>query len=111
MQGILTLNDLMEALVGDVSDTIYDDETSIVQREDGSFTVDGQMTFYDFLSYFDRTDLFEEDLPFNTIGGLLLEELSRIPKTGDKLQWHGFVIEVLDMDGARIDKVLVKMKK
>lgn len=111
MQGILTLNDLMEALVGDVSDTIYDDETSIVQREDGTFNVDGQMTFYDFLSYFDRTDLFEEDLPFNTIGGLLLEELSRIPKTGDKLQWHGFIIEVLDMDGARIDKVLVKMKK
>jgi putative hemolysin len=110
LQGILTFNDLTEALVGDASDIVYDDEVSILQREDGTYIADGQMTFYDFLSYFDQSDLYKDDLPFNTLGGLLLEELSRVPKTGDKLQWHGFILEVMDMDGARIDKLLVKRK-
>ncbi|MFN8346239.1 MAG: hemolysin family protein [Spirosomataceae bacterium] len=110
LQGILTFNDLTEALVGDASDIVYDDEVSILQREDGTYIADGQMTFYDFLSYFDQSDLYKDGLPFNTLGGLLLEELSRVPKTGDKLQWHGFVLEVIDMDGARIDKLLVKRK-
>jgi putative hemolysin len=103
IQGILTFNDLMDALVGDVIDTVYDDENSIIQREDGTFIIDGQIPFYDFLSYFDRTDLYDEDTTFNTIGGLLLEKLEHIPKTGEVIQWHGFIIEVLDMDGARID--------
>lgn len=111
MQGIITLNDLLDALVGDVSDTVYDDETSIVVREDGTYITDGQISFYDFLSYFDRNDLYNEDTSFNTLGGLLLEELGHIPKTGEIIHWKKFVFEVLDMDGARIDKVLVKVKE
>lgn len=107
LQGIVTLNDLMDALVGDVSDMNYDDETSIVQREDGSYITDAQMPFYDFLSYFDQLALYNENTPFNTIGGLLLEEFAHIPKTGEIIFWHGFTFEVFDMDGARIDKVLV----
>ncbi len=107
LQGIVTLNDLMDALVGDVSDTSYDDETSILQREDGTYITDAQMPFYDFLSYFDKLDLYNDTTPFNTIGGLLLEEFEHIPKTGEIIFWHDFTFEVFDMDGARIDKVLV----
>jgi putative hemolysin len=107
LQGIVTLNDLMDALVGDVSDTNYDDETSIVQREDGTYITDAQMPFYDFLSYFDQLDLYNENMPFNTIGGLLLEHFGHVPKTGEIIFWHGFKFEIFDMDGARIDKVLV----
>jgi putative hemolysin len=111
MQGIITLNDLVDALVGDVSDTVYDDELSIVQREDGSYIIDGQVPFYDFLSYFERSDLYNEDESFNTLGGLVLEKLGHIPKSGEQIHWYNFTIEVLDMDGARIDKVMVVLKQ
>jgi putative hemolysin len=109
MQGLITLHDLVDALVGDVQDTVYDDETSIFKREDGSFIADGQLTFYDFLQYFERSDLYDEDIPFNTLGGLVLNELGRLPRTGEQIKWQGFSIEVLDMDGARIDKLLLKV--
>lgn len=109
IQGMVTLNDLMDALVGDVSDTIYDDEKSIVEREDGSYITDGQIPYYDFLTYFERTDLYEDNTPFNTLAGLLLEKLGDIPTVGEKIYWKGFSFEILDMDGARIDKVLVKV--
>jgi putative hemolysin len=111
LQGIVTLNDLMDALVGDVSDTNYDDETSIVQREDGTYITDAQMPFYDFLSYFDQLDLYNDNMPFNTIGGLLLEHFGHVPKTGEIISWHGFKFEIFDMDGARIDKVLVTQEE
>ncbi|MCP1382372.1 hemolysin family protein [Runella salmonicolor] len=111
LQGIVTLNDLMDALVGDVSDTNYDDESSIVQREDGTYITDAQMPFYDFLSYFDQLDLYNDNMPFNTIGGLLLEHFGHVPKTGEIILWHGFKFEIFDMDGARIDKVLVTQEE
>ena len=111
LQGIVTLNDLMDALVGDVSMLNYDDEKSIVQREDGSYILDAQMPFYDFLSYFDQLELYNEnDNPFNTVGGLLLEDFGHVPKTGEITHWNGFTFEIFDMDGARIDKVLVTTK-
>lgn len=107
VQGIITLQDLMDALVGDLDDGVYDDEASIVEREDGTHLVDGQLSFFDFLSHFDRTDLFDEETPFNTLGGLLLEELGHIPQAGEIILWQSFKFEILDMDGPRIDKVLV----
>jgi putative hemolysin len=105
MQGMVTMNDLLEALVGDVSD-FYSNEFSFLQREDGSWLIDGQYPLSEFLRKFDL-DEFSEEYPFNTISGLILNEIRRIPATGDKLQWLNFEIEIIDMDGARIDKVLV----
>jgi putative hemolysin len=105
MQGFITMNDLLEALVGDVSD-FYGNEFSFIQREDGSWLIDGQFPMSEFLHKFDLGDL-SNDYTFDTISGLILHELRRIPSAGDKLRWLNFEIEIMDMDGARIDKVLL----
>lgn len=103
VNGMVTPMDIMEALVGEMPDA--GEEPEIVDRGDGSYLIDGQYSFYSFLEYFDITD----DHPhaeYNTLGGLILDELGRVPKTGENLSWDGFVFEIVDMDGARIDKVL-----
>ena len=102
--GIVTLRDMMEALVGEVPDE--DEEAEMVRREDGSWLVDGQCSFYNFLEQFDREELYRDN-EYNTLSGLLLDELKHIPSTGETLSWNGFRFEIVDMDGARIDKVLV----
>ena len=104
VEGIVTLKDILEALVGQVDD--IEEEKEIVQRADGSYLVDGQCSFYNFLEYFDLEELYTDN-DHNTLSGLLLEELKRIPVTGDIVAWHDFRFEIVDMDGARIDKVLV----
>jgi putative hemolysin len=107
LQGMITLNDILEAIVGDIPQTGVQDY-EIVAREDGSYLVDAQIPFYDFLSRFGKADwASNEEYSFDTLAGCILHELERIPKTGDKLSWRGFEIEVMDMDGHRIDKVMV----
>jgi putative hemolysin len=108
-QGIITLNDILEALVGDASD-FYKDEFQLIEREDGSWLVDGHYSLHDFLTYFELDEL-TNDYEVNTVSGMIMTELSRIPKEGEKLVWQRFVLEVLDMDGVKIDKVLVKALK
>jgi putative hemolysin len=108
MQGMVTMNDLLEALVGDVSD-FYGSEISFIKREDGSWFVDGQYPLIELLRKF-ALGYLAEAYPFNTISGLIINELRRIPSAGDTLQWLDFEIEILDMDGARIDKVLLTKK-
>ena len=107
IQGIVTLKDIMEGLIGQVPE--LDEEQEIVARPDGTWLVDGQYSFYDFLEYFDMEDLYTEH-DYNTLSGLILEILERVPKTGEKLSWLNFEFEIVDMDGARIDKVLVSRK-
>jgi putative hemolysin len=111
LQGLITLNDILEAIVGEIPQTGIEDY-EIVEREDGTFLVDAQIPFYDFLSRFDKADWASEDeFSFDTLAGCVLQVLERIPQTGDKLNWRGFDIEVVDMDGHRIDKVLVTPSK
>ncbi len=105
VQGIVTLKDIMEGLIGQVPEP--GDEQDIVERADGSYLVDGQYSFYDFLEYFGKEDLYTE-YDYNTLSGLILDVLEHIPKTGETLDWLGFSFEIVDMDGARIDKVLIK---
>ena len=105
-QGIITLNDILEALVGDASD-FYKDDFQLVAREDGSWLVDGHYSLHDFLTFFELDELIN-DYEVNTVSGLIMTELSRIPKEGEKLIWHKFELEVIDMDGVKIDKVIVK---
>ncbi len=104
-QGIITLNDILEALVGDAAD-FYEDEFKIVAREDGSWLVDGHYSLHDFLTYFDMDDLIG-DYDVTTVSGLIVTELGIIPKQGQKLIWNKLEFEVIDMDGVKIDKVLV----
>lgn len=103
IQGIITQKDILEGLVGTMPDQ---DEEEIVERSDGTYLIDGRYSFYDFLAHFDIEELYRPN-EFNTISGLILKELDHIPKEGEQICWHGFTIEVMDMDGARIDKVLV----
>lgn len=107
VRGMITLNDILEAIIGDMPEPDNDDYT-IVEREDGTYLIDAQIPFYDFLTRFDKTNwLTEEEHQYDTLAGCILHELERIPQTGDTLKWRDFKIEVIDMDGHRIDKVLV----
>ena len=108
LQGIVTLKDIMEAIVGEIPEA--HEEPEIIQRQDGSYLVDGQCSFYNFLSYFKQSNLYADN-EYNTLGGLILEELGHIPRSGETLEWNGFHLEVVDMDGARIDKVIAHQHK
>jgi putative hemolysin len=109
MLGLITLNDILEAIVGDIPEPNIPDY-EIVQREDGSYLVDGQIPFYDFLTRFEKTEWMNEgEHDFDTLAGFILHELERIPRTGEKLNWRGFGFEIIDMDAQRIDKVLVNL--
>jgi putative hemolysin len=109
LEGMITLNDILEAIVGDVPQS-GQEEYEIKQRTDGSYLVDAQITFYDFLSHFDKTEWMNEAAhQFDTVAGFVLHELERIPNTGDTFDWRGFNFEIVDMDGQRIDKLIVKI--
>lgn len=107
--GIVSLKDIMEALVGEM---LEENETGdIIKRDDNSYIIDGRYSFYDFLAYFDKEDLLSDDTSFNTISGLIINTIHEIPHEGQKLEWENFIIEIMDMDGVRIDKVLVQLKE
>lgn len=107
--GMITLNDILEAIIGEMPEPDEDDY-EIVRRDDGTFLVDAQIPFYDFLSYFDKAEWMNEgEQEFDTLAGFVLHRLKQIPSTGDKLHWNDFDFEIIDMDGHRIDKVLVKI--
>jgi putative hemolysin len=106
--GMITLNDILEAIVGDIPQTGIEDY-SVYDRGDGTYLVDAQIPFYDFLAYFNKTEwLSEDEHEFDTLAGCILQELEHIPQTGEKAKWREFDFEIIDMDGHRIDKVLVK---
>jgi len=108
-QGIITLNDILEALVGDASD-FYKDDFQLIEREDGTWLVDGHYSLHDFLTYFELDELIN-DYEVTTVSGLIMTELAHIPKEGEKLVWQKMELEVIDMDGVKIDKVMVKALK
>jgi len=109
--GMITLNDILEAIIGEMPQPDIPDY-EIIEREDGSFLIDAQIPFYDFLARFEKTEHMNEgEQEFDTLAGFILHRLERIPHTGDLIQWKGFHIEIVDMDGHRIDKILVKISK
>jgi putative hemolysin len=111
LEGMITLNDVLEAIVGDVPQS-GQEEYGIVERTDGSFLVDAQIPFYDFLSHFEKTEWMNEgEHDFDTLAGFVLHELEHIPATGETFEWNGFDFEIIDMDGQRIDKLIVKISE
>jgi putative hemolysin len=107
VQGLITLNDILEAIVGDIPQE-EDEEHEFVQRADGSFLVDAQVPFYDFLVKFDKTEwMMEGDQDFDTLAGFIIHQMQKIPNTGDSLTWKVFHFEIVDMDNHRIDKIIV----
>ena len=109
LQGMITARDILRAIVGEMPEE-EDDEYEIIERKDGTFVIDGQIQFYDFLTFFEKTVWVNEgENEFDTLAGFILHELKRIPTVGDTFDWRGFNFEIIDMDGQRIDKVIVKI--
>lgn len=107
VEGVVSMDDVLDALVGDVSEMGQEDY-KITLRKDNTWLADAQYPYFEMLHYFNISD---EDLPpneFNTIGGLILDKLGRMPNIGDEIQWYGYALEIVDMDGLRIDKVLIR---
>jgi len=108
MVGIVTLKDILEALVGAMPEE--NEANGWMVREDGSVLVDGQFSFYDFLAEYDKEHLYQDN-DYNTISGLMIALLKEIPHVGQKVEWDDFTFEIMDMDGARVDKILITLKK
>lgn len=108
IEGLVSINDVMEAIVGDLPTEASDSDEEIVQREDGSWLVDGMMSLDDFKEHFDL-DMIEgeETGDFQTVAGFVIFMLGRVPVTADRVEWGGFTFEVVDMDRTRVDKLLV----
>ncbi len=104
--GLLTLNDILEALVGDIADADADEDLGAVKRDDGSWLVDGILPI-DQLRHLLEMNEHLLDGEHNTVAGFMLTHLNRIAKVADHVEVEGYRFEVVDMDGRRIDKVLV----
>lgn len=108
IEGLITLNDILEAIVGDIPQTDEDDY-EMIEREDGSLLIDAQISFYDVLQKLEKTEWMNDDeQQYDTLAGFILHHLQEIPSTGDKLQWRGYEFEIVDMDKQRIDKILLR---
>ncbi|MCA9954175.1 MAG: HlyC/CorC family transporter [Anaerolineales bacterium] len=108
LEGLLTFNDLLESIVGDVPEIHDPTEPTATKREDGTWLVDGKMPIDDFKMLFNVNGLPEEEKNYyHTLGGFVMLYLGRIPEAGDKFTWGNFGFEVMDMDWRRVDKVLL----
>ena len=108
IQGMITLTDVMSALVGEVTPTSDHGQPDAVRREDGSWFVDGGMVL-DRFRYLTGADVDfpdEDSGAYHTLAGFVLYQLAVIPRAGDRLDWQGWRFEVVDMDGNRIDRLL-----
>jgi putative hemolysin len=107
IEGLVTLNDLIEAIVGNIPNDDEIEEPQIIQREDGSYLLDGLLSIDEFKELFEKETLpNEEEGNYHTLGGFIIESLGKIPQSGDHFETEGLRLEVMDMDGIRIDKVL-----
>jgi len=105
VEGLLTLTDILEAIVGDMPDGDLDDEPTAVQRSDGSWLLDGRMPLDEFRDLFRLTSIPEGE--FQTLAGLVVTQLGHIPRVAESLDCCGLHFEVVDMDGNRVDRILV----
>ena len=108
VEGLVTLNDILEDLVGDVASVDMPEERQVYQRADGSFLIDGKVQVDDLKEVLKIPKLPDEESgSYQTLGGLVMLQVGRVPVTGDAFESEGYKFEVVDMDGKRVDKVLV----
>jgi putative hemolysin len=105
--GILTVRDLIEEIVGELSATAAEDEP-ILAQEDGSYLVDGSVNIDDIAEILPIAGLPEDPQEYHTLAGFILELAGEIPRTGAAFDWNGYRFKVVDMDGNRIDKLLIE---
>jgi putative hemolysin len=102
LQGLLTINDILEEIVGEMEI----DEPQFTQRQDGSWLLDGMLEVDEFKEIFDFRELPHES-EYETLSGFMMMSLGRVPQVTDYFEWNSYNFEVIDMDGRRVDKVLV----
>ncbi|MGQ0763994.1 MAG: hemolysin family protein [Acidobacteriota bacterium] len=108
VEGLVTTNDVLEAIVGDIAPANPQFETQATQREDGSWLFDGAVHIDEFKEIFTVPSLPGEGRRnYQTLAGFILYYLGRVPRPADHFEWNGLRFEIMDMDGKRIDKVLV----
>ena len=107
VDGMVTLTDVLEAIVGDIPALDEKGEPAATKREDGSWLLDGMMPVDELEMLLDLKDLPEEAEDYDTVGGLFMSQMGRVPMVGDTFEWNDLRFEVMDMDGHRVDKVLV----
>ncbi|MEA4956333.1 MAG: hemolysin family protein [Methanobrevibacter sp.] len=110
VEGLITLNDILEGIVGDIPGIDEMDEPTAIQRTDGSWLIDSGYSVDRFKELFKIEDLYEDEGNFTTLAGFILSYLNKIPETGETFSWKNFDFEIVDMDGHHIDKVLVLKK-
>jgi putative hemolysin len=108
IQGLVTMNDVLEAIVGEISTDAAQTDPDAVQREDGSWLLDGMVSLDKFKEIFELEEIEDEDKGnFHTLGGFVMLRLGRVPVVADHFEWSGLRFEVMDMDRHRVDKMLV----
>jgi putative hemolysin len=106
LEGLVTATDILKAIVGSLAEPGMDTEPEMMQRDDGSWLMDGDLPIEVVEDLLNLREI-PEERDFHTLAGFMLSQFERIPAAGDHFEWEGFRFEVADMDGQRIDKVLV----
>jgi putative hemolysin len=107
-EGVVTLHDILQSLVGDIADPADAGSQAVVRRDDGSWLVDGMLTLDEVMDLLGIRDLPGADSgDFQTLGGFMMARVNRVPQVGDHVLVKGYRFEVVDMDGRRVDRVLV----
>lgn len=110
VEGLLTLNDVLSDVVGEIDDPHRTNVKGGVRRDDGSWLLDGVFPVHELRELFDIDDVpGEKEGRFETLGGFVMDQLGSIPSPADSFSWNDYRFEVVDMDGIRIDKVLVTL--
>ena len=108
VQGLVTMHDILEEIVGDINDTNETpEEPQIIERDDGSWLLDGMLSIEDFLEQFELPESSIDRGNYHTLGGFAIMQFGKIPISGEHFQWLHLRFEIVDMDGKRVDKVLV----
>mgnify|MGYP006288573371 FL=1 len=108
LQGLVTVNDVLEAIVGDIPDQDEHMDLEIVEREDGSWLIDGMIPIEEFCDLFDIQIPDRQASTYQTLGGFVMMVMGHIPSAGERFEWRGLRFEVVDMAGLRVDKLLVE---
>jgi len=109
LEGLVTISDVVEAILGSVETPGVEEEPEIVQRSDGSWLVNGMWSVDEFQERFGLKELpARDDLDYQTVGGMIMAILEQVPSVGSQIEIDGYKLEVVDMDGRRVDKVLVQ---
>jgi putative hemolysin len=112
IQGLVTMHDLFEEIFGDITDFNEDpEEPQIIQREDGSWLLDGMLSIEELLDQFDIPESAIDRGNYHTLGGFAIMQLGKIPTSGEHFEWRSLRFEIIDMDGKRVDKVLVELSE